>query len=284
MKYMTKEWYDTVQTINFHYPLKISKTTEFFSKSTFEKLYQKEEKAWLQGQKEMASVKLEDVFPKEFCMIQTLGTPVTSEELEKVKNKYSETRAQMLLENEKNPYVFNLEKEKKNFKKNLQSKVKYLKEKLPEYILQKVADIRVLALDYTTAEVKKDITRFCKANEKSSRDTVKAYWREYEQKFKDSEPAFAREFDFHDYRVMSCRQKGKDLFLGFDGVTGGDINISGIIFKDYTIIKKDKPIRGAYWLYDEIYKRGDGYEIHILLWAKKPLELTIYVMNVEFIY
>jgi hypothetical protein len=47
MKYMTKEWYETMQNTGFHLLLRVSKNAEVLSEDYFKKLYKREEKAWL---------------------------------------------------------------------------------------------------------------------------------------------------------------------------------------------------------------------------------------------
>lgn len=282
MKYMTKEWYNTMQKTDFHLLLKISKRAEFFSEEYFKKLYKKEEAAWLQLQKDVSNVRFEDIFPEEFYMENVDGAPVDSEEFEEAKRAYFEIREQALLEHDKNPPVFDVEQEKKNFKQALRYNVKHLKANLPTDILQKVADIRILALNHASAEVKREITAFCKANDESGKDAMKAYWKEYKKTFKRCEPVFVESFNFHDYKVVSYRQKGNDLLLGLDN-SGGFTGINQIIFKDCIVIKQDSPLRGAWWLYDEIYKTDNGYEIHVLLQNKELIEFTISTTDVEFV-
>ena len=47
MKYLTKEWYDTMQKTGLHLLLKVSKKAEVFSEEFFRELYEREENKWL---------------------------------------------------------------------------------------------------------------------------------------------------------------------------------------------------------------------------------------------
>jgi hypothetical protein len=307
MKYMTKEWYETAQKCSFHLPLKVSKKAEVFSIDYFRNLYKSEEKAWLRLQENVSDEKFEDIYPDEFQAEYYDGRQLEPSEFEKAKKVYFEMREQARLDFI-NPPAFDPIQEKKNFKQALQSNVKYLKRNLPDEILQQIADIRVLALDRASADIKKEITAYCKVNEKAVDSAINAYWKEYKMSFKNGEPTFAENFNFHDCIVVACRKKGKDIVLTLDnsGVEysnfhdcivvarkkGGDIvlsldnsggftTINQIIFKNCSILKKDKPLHGAWWLYDEIYKTNDGYEIHTLLDKNgKLIDFIVYATDV----
>jgi hypothetical protein len=252
-----------MQNTSIHLLLRVSKKAEVFSEDYFKKLYKKEEKAWLREQEDASKVKFEDIYPDEFQAVYADGRPLEPSEFEETKKEYFEMREKARL-NFINIPTFDLGQEKKNFKQALQHNVKYLERNLPDEILQKIADIRVLALNRTSTDIKKEITAYCKANRKAAESAAKAYWKGYKKNFRNGEPAFAEKFYFHDCKVISCRKKGKDTILTLDN-SGGFTTISQIIFKNCSILKKDTPLHGAWWLYNEIYKTNDGYEIHVLL-------------------
>ncbi|MGI6668304.1 MAG: hypothetical protein ACOX4M_02345 [Acetivibrionales bacterium] len=194
MKYMTGEWYETSQKTGFHLLLRVSKKAEAFSEDYFRKLYKEGEKAWLKLREEVSKVKFDDVFPGEFQAGYIFGShPLSPSEFEEAyeeaKKRYSEMREQARIGFINRP-AFDPEQEKKNYKQSLRYNIKNLKRSLPDEILRKVADIRVLALNRASADVKKEITAYCKANRKASMSTVKAYWKEYRKTFRDGEPSF----------------------------------------------------------------------------------------------
>lgn len=280
MKYKTKEWYETMQKTNFHLNLRVSKKAEVFSEDYFKKLYKSEEEAWLRLQEDVSKVQFEDIFPEDFQFEYVDDCPVEPSEFEEAKKKYFEMRERMYL-NFINRPAFDYEQEKKNFKKILKHKVMHLKRNLPNEILQKIADIRVLALDRVSADIKKEITAYCKANRKAVDSASNEYWKEYKKRFKNGEPAFAEKFNFHDCTVISCRKKGKDIVLTLDN-SGGFTNIKQVIFKNCLILKQDKSLHGAWWLYNEIYKTSEGFEIHILLQKNELIDFIVSVTDVEY--
>lgn len=280
MKYMTKEWYETAQKTSFHLLLRVSKKAELFSEDYFKKLYKSEEKAWLKLQEDVSNVKFEDIYPDEFQAEYVDGRPLEAAEFEKAKKQYYEMREQARL-NFVNISDFDSEQEKKNFKRALRHNVKYLRENLPDYILQKIADIRVLALNRASADIKKDITTYCKANEKAVESATMTYWKEYKKSFKNCKLAFTENFNFHDCKVTSCCKKGKNIVLTLDN-SGGFTTISQIVFKNCSILKQDTLLHGAWWLYDGIYKTNGGYEIHILLLKNELIDFIVNVADVEY--
>lgn len=280
MKYMTKDWYETAQKTSFHLSLRISKNAEVFSEVYFKELYKSEEKAWLRLQEDDSKVQFEDIYPDEFQAEYADGRPLEPSEFEEAKKEYFKMREQARLNFLNTPY-FDPEQEKNNFKRSFRYNVKHLRENLPDKILRKIADIRVLALNRASADIKKEITAYCKANERAVESATKAYWNEYKKNFKSAEPAFAENFNFHDCIVVSCRKKGKDIVLTLDN-SGGFTDINQIIFKNCSIIKQDTQLHGAWWLYNEIYKTNDGYEIHVLLLKNELIDFIIIVTDVEY--
>ena len=282
MKYLTKEWYETMQKTDLHVLLKVSKKAETFSEDYFKSLYKREEKKWLKLQKEVSEVKFEDIYPEEFYAECADGSPLEESEFEEAKKAYYEQREQARASFDQIP-AFDPEQERKNFKQSFKSNIGVLKSKLPEEILQMVADIRVLALDVASREVKQAITKFCKQNEKSVRKAMDDYQKQFSKQFKSTVPAFVSELFLHDCEVLSCRKKGSDILLTVDN-SGGFTNISEIRMKNCTVIKQDAPLHGAWCLYEEIYKNGKRYEIHFLLQGNKLIDYIVSTDGLEYRY
>ena len=287
MKYFTKDWYETMQKTDYALLLKVTKEAETFSEDYFEKLYKSKEKEFLKIQKEASEISFEDVYPEEFpeelFFEEVEGfPPYTEAEKKEIQEQYYKDREQARLNYENLP-PFDIEQARKNFRAGYKCNLKKLKENLPQDILTKVADIRVLALDYSSAQVKKEIAQYCKNNKKTVEKASKDYWKEYKKQFKSTPPTFAEEFNLHDCIVLSCRKKGKDIILSLDN-SGGFTNIKEIRFKNCNVIKQDAPLHGAWCLYDELYKSGNRYEIHQLLYRNKPFEYIVSTDNVIFKY
>lgn len=283
MKYMTKEWYETMQKSDLHLLLRVSARAEAFSEDYYRELYRREEKKWLKLQKEVSEVRFDDIFGGEFEDVFVDASELLNEaEIEQAKQEYNATRERARTYFENQP-PFDPEEERKNFRRSMLDNMKILKKKLPEEILRKVADLRVLALNYASAEVKREITKYCKQNEKQVRLAMDAYHKQYQKQFQSKVPAFAEELSLHDCEVLSCRKKGRDVLLTLDH-SGGFTIISKIRMKNCKLIKQDAPLHGACCLYEEIYKVGERYEIHFLLLKKQLIDYIVSVDDLEYEY
>ena len=61
--------------------------------------------------------------------------------------------------------------------------------------------------------------------------------------------------------------------------------IKAIRFRDAEILKREQPLENTWWLYDEIWKTDRGYEVHALLWRENDVfELTIECREPELIW
>ena len=277
MKYLTKEWYDITQRAALNTMYKTSKKAETFSEEYFEMLYKREEKKWLKLQKEVSELTFDDIYPEEFYIEEDDDFPLDGVELEEAKKAYFEEREAARADFEEAP-PFDPELEKENFRAFNQSTVDELKEYLPEEILRKVADIRVLALGYATAEVKRDIKEYRKKQLSIVTSAMKEYEKEYKRQFRSGSPSFAEELELHDCLVVSCRKKGKNVVMTLDN-SSGFTDIREVKFKNCTVIKQDARLRGAWMLYKEIYKAGKRYEIHLLL--QKDEQLIDYIVEAD---
>ena len=55
------------------------------------------------------------------------------------------------------------------------------------------------------------------------------------------------------------------MIITLDTTNNCLVDIKQIIFKNYDIIKEENNICQSVWLYNEVYIKDNGYEIHILL-------------------
>jgi len=161
MKYFNREWMEASRKSGL-FRIRVSKNAEVFSEEYFQKLYAKQEVAWLKREEEIHNRSIEEYYPEEF---DSKWYPYsTKEEIEEYRKKYPMEREQALLDYSNRP-PFDREKNKKHFEQSFQFYIKYCSF-LPTHILEGVADIRVLALRRASSKVKKEITAFCKANGK----------------------------------------------------------------------------------------------------------------------
>ncbi len=131
-------------------------------------------------------------------------------------------------------------------------------------ILDEVADIRILALGYVSKNVYNKIKKYCNENERFVRKNMKEYGDYLEKEFKENKPNFLDDFNFHDRNIKLSMLLDNDLILYLNG-EDGNFKINKIIFKDVKIIKQDSELINSQWLYAEVYKNAQNYEIHVLI-------------------
>lgn len=255
MRYCTKELYWVMQRTDLHILLKVKKKAETFSEDFYRELYSQKLAERLEIDRGCSEVKGENIiFEWEF---------ENKEDFERAIREYT-------------PPIFDPEQTKREFAAQHRCTVKRLRDTLPEHILEKTADVRVLALDVASAEVKRLITAFSKENERTLRRAFKELDKAEKRDFGGEEnmPEFCRE-SLHDCEVTSCRMRGRDLVLDIDS-SGGFTNAVKVIFKNAEVVEREGKLSGAVWLYDEVYKCERGLEIHALLWKNGGLRyLTV---------
>ena len=195
---------------------------------------------------------------------------------------YAQKKAEFLAERlELAPYLgktFDPKVETRRFAQNYVDKKRRLLSDLPQEILNKVADVRVLALGYCTECVYALSQEFLEKNRVAYRSVIQAYDDYINSELKDI--PFINE-NFHDGVVKSLRRKGNALVLEFDDPEGA-LSHGRIVFRNATVLQQDGRLCGAYWLYKELYKNAGGYEIHALLWRQwKLMDFIVQCSDVE---
>ena len=175
--------------------------------------------------------------------------------------------------------------ERRLFREGYLRDLEKFRTRTPAKILEKVVDIRVLALGFCTAEVYRDFSDYRALCEERTEKTIEEAW---DMRVSQGlENAFTGEHSLHDAFVLSLNREGEDLVLEFEydeEATWPEIR--GVRFRDAKILKQEGPIPNAWWLYDEIWKTGEGaFEIHALLWRNEDLlELTIECRDTELVW
>lgn len=248
MNYFTKEWYELCQKTSAHLLLEEAEEIESFSEEYFQKLYNKKLTEWLILQEEVASYR---------------------EEYESRKEYYIPSEP------------FDREKASKEFYEGFVYSQERIKKTLPEEILEKIADIRVYTLDKASREVIKAVTQFCEDNEKSVKRTTEEYQKYYKKALKSFDRNIVKNINFHDCTIVDVKQMEQSLSILFDN-SGGFTDIDEVKFENYKIIKQDALLQNLWWLYDEIYKIKDRYELHVLL-QNKNMDLVEFIISAEHI-
>lgn len=256
MKYLTKDWYRKMQHTSFHLLLKVDNKAEKFSEDFYQDVYNKVKNKYIKEQSDFVNYKK---FKKIFLECIDDVKNVKEVEIQKEFEKYQRE-------------MFNGLSIEAAFDLRQNNKIEYLKSELPLSILEKVKDVRVLALDYVSSEVYKLIKEYCLSNEKFVDDKFREYaCIEIEQQ-KNETIEFMKE-SFHDAFILEVKEDKKDLIIKVDNEYGFT-NKTNIIFKNYNIIL-DENIDKSWWLYNEIYKVDNIYEIHILVSNENGLKELI---------
>lgn len=241
MRYFTKEWYGKMQNTNFHDCLKIDERADDFSDDFYKELYNDAKKTQLEF--------LEDVLDyNNFKNTLLKFTDFTEEEIENKFKKVNEDLFQGMTPDE-------------YFERSNTISIERLKNSIPENILNKVKDIRVLAFGYVSSEVYELIREYCVANEKFVEEKEIEYSKVLEEQFGDT-PITFMQHSFHDCDIIDVYKDKDDLIIKLDN-SDGFTGVEKLIFKNYNIIL-DESIKGCCWKYTEVYRNDDKYEVHIL--------------------
>lgn len=197
--------------------------------------------------------------------------------------------------------------ERRFFREDYESNLEEYRTRTPAGILEKVADLRVLALGYCTAEVYREFREYRALCEKWTEKTLEEAWKmRCSQGLKD---AWTGEDSLHDAFVRSMKWEGEDLLIEFEVEDPeerlADLRenapemleemgeesflfpeIKAVRFRNAKILKQEQTVENAWWLYDEIWRTEEGtVEIHGLLYKDDGVfELTVECRDTELIW
>lgn len=93
-------------------------------------------------------------------------------------------------------------------------------------------------------------------------DTIKAYRDEYVNNFNPA-PDFMKTIDeLHDCEIVFTCQKENDYIFRIDNSEWGEEGFTDIILKNAVVLKQDFTNQELGWMYHELYKTENGYELH----------------------
>lgn len=260
MKYFTKQWYQTNQCTGMHVLLESSDRAAIFSEEYFRELYELRVQERIETMQRVQAVDMKALaaaFADESARPTHVdGSPVSEQDAE-----FVDAFRTSLIESlqEAPPFVFDPEEERKTVHLQYLSMLEHLERCLPKETRAKVADLRVLALNHATQEIIDEIAAFSQSCSAIVNRAYDLYRQDYKNNFSDEKPAFFREFDLHDARILSVRREDRDLVFTFKE------NFFWR-FRDAEFILCEEPIEQCYWLIDEIYPtENGGYELHAML-------------------
>ena len=143
----------------------------------------------------------------------------------------------------------------------------------------------MLALGFCTAEVYRDFSDYRALCEERTEKAIEEAWNM--RVSQGLENAFTGEHSLHDAVVLSENREGEDLVLKFAcDEEAAWPEIRGVRFLGSKILKQERPVEKAFWLYDEIWRTEEGdYEIHALLWKDHDVfDLTIQCRDTELLW
>ena len=153
---------------------------------------------------------------------------------------------------------------RQEFLENQSITIQYRQNEIMQYgLLEQIADIRVFALGYCTSSILDQLKRISQQNEEevnriSQACTIAA-------KAEQIPAEICEKFGFHDCKVTDY-SVGSDITIQFDN-SGGFTNYDKVTFVDAVILQQEEPIIGSMWIYHELYRTENGYEVHVLLWG-----------------
>lgn len=278
MKYLTKEWYELCQRCSYHLLIKISEKAAVFSEEYYQQIYHRKLRAFLKREMKdsgdprlltLAMIETADPEPELRSWLREEGFLNEEEH----KGSPNGMKAEMEAERSPKPFKpFDEKRESKLFQICIHERhISELQNALPPEILREVADIRVLALDVATKDVKKAIRSWCRKNAKEA-DRIAGQYHWIEE--------LHNGFSFHDNNLVKIDQKGNKLVIEFEQVHNQS---ESIIFHDFRILEQEGDLTGAWWLYEEVYPAENGNEYHVLLQRKdgQLAYLTILARKIE---
>lgn len=291
MKFFTKEYQRDMGRTDIYMLMRSTKKAEKFDETYYLDLYKKELKNFLQEQKELCEMTEEDEFDEtdwdEISVLDEEGNMVSvsefmsQEEVEKLRNSILEEEREAAENFEIEEY--DEEKLTSVFAESHKYEIEFLKNNLPKDILDDVADIRVLALNKSSKNIKKRIEKYCKENEKTTEKVMKDYFNYFKKVEKQIPQKILDNYDFHDCEILSVKKVGDDIVFDLDN-SGGFTDINKIIYRNGQIIENNLE-ENSYWIYDEIYKIDDLYEFHIGISSNNEYEydyITLRASDVDF--
>lgn len=292
MKYLTKEWYIQSQQMGLNLGKKVHKQAGNFNEALFLYLYKEKEKRFIEEQREIYNYDptkmLMDMNPVEVWLEGKEKTQNIDEIIAKMSLESRTRFEQQVAEFEARP-PFDETEWKKRFQDSFQWNCEHYRVKLPVPILDKIADIRVFALDYCSKEVLKLLNLYSKQSEKNTNEGIQQFQKAQSQEAIPKE--LRQKFNFHDCWVKELKfetnlvdtnsnddnvenESDANLILFLDTSGGFTLN-NKITFVESKIILQEDQIVNHAWLYSELYCVDGGYEVHVLFEGMSMPELIL---------
>lgn len=273
MRYLTKEWYRCMQNGGLDAGIRASKKAASFDESYFRSLYARLEREWVERERDIASVTFDEIYPENYDPTEFADVDDTEGFCPMTEAEYAEMREMARAAFDADRTVFDEAGSKAVFASVYRENLAMLRRDLPQSICDIVADMRVLALGVASSEAKSAIAKYARECRRMAERTLAEYDRAAKRISDVGE--IGERFSFHDARVISCRQHGKNLVISIDP-SQSLTDVTRIVFSCVRVIEKPSRLAGAVWLYEELYRSERGFEVHALLErAGEPFYLTL---------
>lgn len=277
MKFLTKEWYELCQQTHLHFGIRVHSGAYEFDENLFLRLYKRKEKAHVEQERELYNLDPRFMLEHDGQVMTRVEKAFSGEEIteedQMVFRMPLEQRAhieKLIAEYDVRP-PFDEKKCKEEYRESMEWNFRYMAEKLPQKIVEQIADIRVFTLGYCTREVMLQL----KKQSAENRREMERVSNEYREVIiaQDIPEEIRNRVQFHDCTVTELLT-GDEVLIRFD-TRGGFTNINKLTLVAPEIIKQDGGILGTYWLYQELYRIDNGYELHVLFDGENMPELIV---------
>lgn len=271
MNYFTKEWYMTMQNTDLHFGLEKSRKAGKFSEEYFRKLYKRKMAEFIRFERRMAEEstydsdleELEACYEDEEAAVQGKGEDIALKPLLVIADHTIDLMEGVNGKELKEPVIFDVERHEEIFEEVFQERLKGYEENLPGKIREQIADLRVFTLGKATGKVLKKVRKFSDRNNRKVERAAKRY-QKYLKKAKSIRKLYKDGFDLHDCRITEVIRENGKLTISLDN-RGGFTDVEKLVLLNPEIILMERELSGLYWLYEEVYRKGDRYEINVLL-------------------
>ena len=304
MKYYTKEWYNSSGTRFYTSGLKTI-PDKAYSDKEIKQFYEEALQEEIERDR-----KLYDT-PPSFCYGEETLTPETfnpehylivDEETGEVHHPQTFEELKLTLEKERkeaekrflNRPPFDETETRKWFHVSYRGGLRHGASYYPEWLCKEV-DMRLLALHLIPESAYKRLKE-----EDAYIEEIERYEAEALSvlRSQDIPEEIKQKFNFHDADVLELKKVGSDveLYLNRDGLQlEGESPYAKVTFKNVSMLDREKGLvfrkktkndgkvgSSCQFLYDELYRTEEGYEVHMMLWTPKALKyLTVKCEDME---
>lgn len=240
--------------------VRASGKAEVFSEAYFRSLYRRKLRRYLKHMWEYSTEAFELEWPADFA--RSPEEFETAADYEAARTEYLEKRKEAL--DEWQPEPWDEAAERADFEQAYQLEMQHLSKALPPEILNKVADIRVLALGMAAPDVKRDILAICRENMRREKEQMQALRAHLEYMCAKYPGSFIEKMYMHDAVFTGMHWQGENLVFDMDG--SGCLRETGsrVTFMNCEILQMQQDLIGSEWLYQEVHEEGGRFIVHVL--------------------